>query len=268
MSWLLGLGCSGALVLGWVGWRLRADARVEGMLGSRPDPRVPVLVRIGSRVPLEGARARARRRGVEAVEALLGAKVVLAACGVLAGLSAGGLRAPILAVALAAGGYVAPDVLAARAAEARRRRAAATVPDLVDLVALGVTAGLSPHAALERAVGAAPLAVRGGLVRARDRVRLGETWPATLREVADRWSDRDLRRLASILERGTRLGAPVLGSLLDFAGDVRARDLARREERARRAPVLMLFPLVLCILPAFVVAAIVPAVLVATRGIG
>jgi tight adherence protein C len=78
---------------------------------------------------------------------------------------------------------------------------------------------------------------------------------------------RDMRRLAAALERGQRLGAPLADQLRRLARDVRDERRARAEERARRAPVLMLFPLVFLILPAFVLAAVIPAVVVATRGI-
>jgi tight adherence protein C len=69
------------------------------------------------------------------------------------------------------------------------------------------------------------------------------------------------------LEQGQRLGVPVAVRLRDLAREVRAERRSRREERARRAPVAMLFPLVFLILPAFVLAAVVPAVLVAVRGV-
>jgi acyl transferase domain-containing protein len=52
-----------------------------------------------------------------------------------------------------------------------------------------------------------------------------------------------------------------------LARDVRAERRSVQQERAHRAPVTMLFPLVFLILPAFVLAAVVPAVLVATDGL-
>jgi tight adherence protein C len=88
-----------------------------------------------------------------------------------------------------------------------------------------------------------------------------------VRAAADRLEVRDLRRLALALERGQRLGAPLAEQLRRLARDVRHERHAMAEERARRAPVLMLFPLVFLILPAFVLAAVIPALIVAARGI-
>jgi tight adherence protein C len=141
------------------------------------------------------------------------------------------------------------------------------VPDLLDVVALSVTAGLTPRLALERgrqAVGG-PLAEE--LERAAGQVALGQTWRTSLRDAAARSNLDGLRRLAVTLERSQRLGAPVAEQLRSLAADVRAERYARAEERARRAPVLMLFPLVFCILPAFVVSALLPIVLVAVRDV-
>jgi tight adherence protein C len=86
--------------------------------------------------------------------------------------------------------------------------------------------------------------------------------------VAERTDLPELRRLSIRLERSERLGSPVANQLRRLARDVRDERRLRDEERARRAPVAMLFPLVLCILPAFVLAAVVPAMLVAARDIG
>jgi hypothetical protein len=62
----------------------------------------------------------------------------------------------------------------------------------------------------------------------------------------------EVRQLAVTLERSDRLGTPVALHLRALAREVRAERRAAEAERARRAPVLMLFPLVFLILPAFV----------------
>lgn len=69
------------------------------------------------------------------------------------------------------------------------------------------------------------------------------------------------RELCGALVAAARYGAPVIPALERVAFELR---LARRldaEAHAKRASVLLLFPLVLCVLPAFVLLAIVPLVL-------
>ena len=65
-----------------------------------------------------------------------------------------------------------------------------------------------------------------------------------------------------------RYGAPI-GPALDLvAADLRLRARRRAEVRARRVPVRMLFPLVTCILPAFVLLSVVPMVAASLRDLG
>ncbi|MGH2724347.1 MAG: type II secretion system F family protein [Actinomycetota bacterium] len=276
MSAVLAVSYVAAAALFVAGLRRRADPRIRSRLehvaghGSVTD----ALARIGRRVRMPATRARIVERQRAAglppsVDRVLGAKVAVAAAGLVVGLTAApggsGAAAPV-AVVLAAAGWRLPEFVLARRVAARRATISAAVPDLLDLVAVSVTAGLTPRLALDRAVEALHGPLAEELSAARREVELGASWRATLRSVAGRTGLRDLRRLASTLERSERLGTPVAGRLRDLAREVRAERRAAQEERARRAPVAMLFPLVFLILPAFVLAAVVPAVLVATRG--
>jgi pilus assembly protein TadC len=151
--------------------------------------------------------------------------------------------------------------------KAERSRLAGEVPSLLDLLAVSVTAGLSPRLALERAPELVSGSLSATLEAARRDAALGAPWRQAL-ETAGRTTGLDeLRRLALALDRAERLGSPVAERLRDLAVEVRLERRTRREERARRAPVQMLFPLVFLILPAFVLSAVVPALLVATRGV-
>ena len=148
-----------------------------------------------------------------------------------------------------------------------RNGIAAGMPDLLDVVAVSVTAGLSPRLALERAPDVVAGPVGGVFEGIRREVALGTTWGRALDAAGSRLDVEELRRLALTLTRAERLGSPVAERLRDLATDVRAERRARREERARKAPIQMLFPLVFLILPAFVLAAVVPALIVATRDV-
>lgn len=275
MTWLISAGfaaaawCLGRAVL------TRRDPRVRSRLTVRGSPRRSRLARLGrtvcgSRVAgVVAGRIEAAGGTADEVDRVLGHKV----CGALLGaivwllLLPGGPAGYLLGVALISFGFVLPDILLARRAALLRARAEASVADLLDLVAVSVSAGLTPRIALERAPEALGGPLGGEVSRARDAVTLGSPWRVVLRRVAERTSLSELRRLAVVLERSERLGTPVAERLRSLAREVRAERAARREERARRAPVAMLFPLVFLILPAFVIAAVVPALLVATSGL-
>ncbi|HKX24988.1 MAG TPA: type II secretion system F family protein [Actinomycetota bacterium] len=245
MTWVL----AGALALAACSFAsaicVRADQRVLQLLGG----------------PSPGRGERMVRMSDPRFLALGG--LVLGGSAALASSPTAVLTAPVLALA----GYRLPSFIAARERNARQIDMAATVPDLLDIVAVSVTAGLSPRLALDRSSEAVvgPIAVE--LAAIRHEVSMGGTWRSGLRDAADRLGLPELRRLAVVIEQGQRLGTPVSDRLRSLAREVRAERRARREERARRAPVVMLFPLVFLILPAFVLAAVVPALLVAIRGV-
>ena len=76
-----------------------------------------------------------------------------------------------------------------------------------------------------------------------------------------------LRRVLASLSRTQRLGASVTGALRTVADDLRGERRTLAEERARRAPVKMLFPLVFLILPAFLLLTVGPVVLATIRSL-
>lgn len=79
------------------------------------------------------------------------------------------------------------------------------------------------------------------------RVRLGLSWSAALA----RSDDASLRALGEVLQVSWRTGTPVVEALRRFEADRAERELHRIEAEVRRAPVKMIVPLAVCILPAF-----------------
>jgi Flp pilus assembly protein TadB len=160
-----------------------------------------------------------------------------------------------------------PDLMLAGAEKARRKRADAELPQLLDLLAGASSAGLAAPAAFRRALSAVsgPLAEDlAGVVRAVD---LGARWRDELRNAADRMELPDLRRAVGALTRTESLGSSLSSAMAELAADVRASRRARASERARTAPVKMLFPLVFLVLPAFLLLTVVPVLLSTVRSI-
>jgi tight adherence protein C len=100
------------------------------------------------------------------------------------------------------------------------------------------------------------------------RVDLGRRWRDELGSVADRLALTELRRAAAVLGRSESLGSSLADEVSRLAADVRESRRARAAERARTAPVKMLFPLVFLVLPAFLLLTVVPVLLSTVRSIG
>jgi tight adherence protein B len=107
---------------------------------------------------------------------------------------------------------------------------------------------------LTAAAAAAPEELAGELERCYRLTRLGLPWPSALGTS----EHEGLRALSGVLRRSSALGLPARAQLESFA--VTRRESARREleHGLRRAPVLMVIPLAVCVLPSFVLLAIVP----------
>ncbi|MGZ8646527.1 MAG: type II secretion system F family protein [Actinomycetota bacterium] len=164
-------------------------------------------------------------------------------------------------------GLRVPAILEHRALRRRRAAMNAQIPQLLDLLAAASSAGLSGQLALRRAVVAlgGPLAVE--LADALDAVDLGARWRDEMAAVAERLELPDLRRTVAALSRTETLGASLADSTAELAASVRAARRAAVTERARTAPVKMLFPLVFLVLPAFLLLTVVPVLLTTVRSI-
>jgi hypothetical protein len=125
---------------------------------------------------------------------------------------------------------------------------------LAFLISATARAGVEPRSLLlaltdsERSVSDTALARAGVLLR------FGLPWSVSLRHsLDDGYAD-----LARAVEVAACRGLPVADALETFA-EARMMDARNRlEESARRAPVLMVLPLVLCVLPSFILLAIAP----------
>ncbi len=148
----------------------------------------------------------------------------------------------------------------------RRARIERALPDALDLLALTVSAGLGFDAALAR-VGAGlhgPLAEE--LRRVRHEITLGTERNRALRDLGDRVDLASIAAFSAAVANADRVGAPLAEVLRTQAHTQRSHHELRVEEKAQRLPVALVFPLVLCILPALFTVVIGPAALSIING--
>jgi len=235
------------------------STRTVGRPGGRSDGhrrRVMTWLRCADRALLRGAR-RGRallgrppdvnldRRLVQAVQA--GAVVAV--------------RSPFAGVVVSAIVWTAGWARARSAHQREVDQLVSEVPDLIELFRLATAAGLTVHLAVA-AVAARSRGVLGAaLTEVPARVAVGER----LADALDRFagSGEPVRPLGAALAAAERYGDPLVPNLERLS--IEGRMLRRRhaEEAARRLPVQLLFPLVLCVLPAFVLLAVAPLLLAA-----
>ena len=148
-----------------------------------------------------------------------------------------------------------------RIRRAERRRDAGLrreLPVIVDLVGVAVAAGCTPFHAVEHAARFGPSHAGHELRGVTQACARGLSFDAALRDLGA--SSATLRPLVETLRTSARLGTPAAPALGRLAAEVRADVRRRAEARARTVPVRLCFPLVLCVLPAFALLTVVPAV--------
>jgi tight adherence protein C len=154
-------------------------------------------------------------------------------------------------------------VLAAPRARRRRRAVEAGIgrdlPVVVDLVGVAIGAGCTPYLAIEHAAAYGPARAAPALRGVSHACALGRSLDDALRELGT--SIGALRPLAEALRTSAELGSPAAPALARLAAEVRADARRRAEARARTIPVRLCFPLVACVLPAFVLLTVAPVVL-------
>ena len=152
--------------------------------------------------------------------------------------------------------------------EQRRRQAAVAMalPEAVDLLHVAVGAGLSVHQAVA-AVGPRVVGPLGDeLVRAVAHASRGRRLADALDDIPSRAGE-ITRALVGALTAAERYGAVLSESLERLAAEVRADNRRAAEAAARRVPVKLLFPLVVCILPAFGLLTVAPLIASALRAL-
>ncbi len=92
-------------------------------------------------------------------------------------------------------------------------------------------------------------------------IRMGKTRATALRAMADRCQVDDLTTFITALIQSQQLGISLGQVLRVQAEQIRTIQRQRIEERAQKAPVKLLIPLLLCIFPAMFVVIIGPAVI-------
>ena len=123
-----------------------------------------------------------------------------------------------------------------------------------EVIAALVDGGVSVSSCLERIAATDASEATTELRAAARRVALGATWARALALS----SDDGLRDLGTTMERAGHMGLPIGDALVALAERRRARIHHEFEAATKRAPVAMVVPLVLCVLPSFGLLALAP----------
>ena len=177
-------------------------------------------------------------------------------------LAAGLAQSPVVilfTIGLAAIGVALPYVWLQQRAGQRRGQIIRQLPDAFDLITTCVEAGLGLDGALARVAEKVegPFALE--LRRALREIALGKLRRDALLELAERTDVGDLAAFVHAVIQAEEMGSSI-GTVLRVQSDqLRMRRRQRAEQQAYKAPIKMLFPLVLCIFPTLFIVILGPA---------
>jgi tight adherence protein C len=263
----------GAIGVFWWGLAARPSEARAHLFAGLPQPRLSdrkssVMSQVGRRA--RGLLPRPLVDGLEVklVQAghpygldlarIVGIKVVLAALAAFAMLLLG---LPLLIPVVAGLLFFLPDYWVMSLRDKRQADMQSAAADTIDQLTICVEAGLGFDAALSRVATTAEGALADELRHTISDIQAGVPRGQALRTLADRAQIPEIRQLVTALIQAQKHGVPMAETLRIQSGEMRLKRKQRTEEKAAKLTVKMIFPIVVCFLPVFLIITLVPALI-------
>lgn len=143
----------------------------------------------------------------------------------------------------------------------RNHQALKELPDVLDLLTVSLEAGLGFDSAVNRVVSKKHGVIADEFHRCLEEIRLGKTRREALSGIRDRVEVDEVRSFISSILQAEKLGIGMVQVLRIQSSEVRDQRKQRAEEAAMKAPIKMLFPLVLFIFPSLFIVLLGPAII-------
>ena len=162
---------------------------------------------------------------------------------------------------LGAAFLLGPDAVLNRQMEERRQAMRTRLPDIIDMLTISVEAGLGFDQALERTVAAIPGPLTDEFARMLGEMRAGAGRADAMRALDARTDVPELRSFVLALIQAETFGVSIGRILRGQSEEMRIKRRQMAQEQAQKAPVKLLFPMVLCIFPGIFVVLLGPSAL-------
>ena len=141
------------------------------------------------------------------------------------------------------------------------------LPELIDLLVVTIEAGLGFLGSLQMAAKRLQGPLGDELRLTLQEQNMGLSISEALHNTMLRTDTPAMRSFVRSVTQGERLGVSIGQIMRDLAGEMRRRRRASAEERAQKAPIKILFPLVFLIFPAMFIVLLGPALIQLIHGI-
>lgn len=189
---------------------------------------------------------------------ILGIKITLAAMAAFVFVINGQLLLGLVAAAVL---FFLPDYWVLSVRDQRQDRIRSDAADVIDQLTICVEAGLGFDAALARVAATTEGPLTNELRHTLSDIRAGVPRSQALRALADRTQIAEIRQLVGALLQAQKHGVPMAETLRIQSSEMRLKRTQHTEEKAAKLTVKMIFPIILCFLPVFLIITMVPALL-------
>ena len=165
-------------------------------------------------------------------------------------------------------GFMAPDYYLSSKARGRANGILEQLPDALDLLTISVEAGLGFDAAIVKVTEKMKGPLTEEFKRASAEQRIGKSRQEALRGISERVEVKELRNFISAIIQADQLGVSMSKVLRIQSEQLRTERRQRAEEKAARAPILIMLPTVGCIFPSLFIVILAPAALSALSSCG
>jgi tight adherence protein C len=170
-----------------------------------------------------------------------------------------GAQVVLMAAIGGAAGWVLPSTILHRRATKRLDEIEYALPELIDLLVVTVEAGLGFSSAMKTAAGRIQGPLGDELRLTLQENNMGLAITDAMANMLERAETPSMRSFVRSVLQGETLGVSIGTIMRNLAVDMRKRRRAAAEERAQKAPIKMLFPLVFLIFPPMFIVLLFPA---------
>lgn len=205
---------------------------------------------------------------VDSVDRFMAVKSVLFPVGIVVGLGnlvfgfvLSGIMGLVASIVMGGGIAFGPDLWLNRKVEERQSGILRSLPDVLDLLTISVEAGLGFEQALDRVIGSVPGPLSDEFARMLGESRSGASRADAMRAMDERCGIAELRSFVLAIVQADQFGVSIGRVLRAQSEEMRIKRRQLAQEKAQKAPVKMLIPMVFCIFPALFCVVLGPAAL-------
>ncbi|NLD50920.1 MAG: type II secretion system F family protein [Clostridiaceae bacterium] len=155
-------------------------------------------------------------------------------------------------------GLLFPNLILNSKIKERQKSITNALPDVLDLLTVSVEAGLGFDGALAKVIDKMPGPIADEFDNVLNEMKVGKSKRDALKDMADRVNINDLTTFIGSIIQADQLGVSI-GNVLRIQSDqIREKRRQRAKEKAMKAPVKMLIPMLLFIFPTIFVVLIGP----------